>query len=159
MSLKTNLGLAGRVFALTWLIYLLASPLVDYAAKHYPNPEMLEKSAVDQMPLWFIIIVGPILEEIMFRGPVLLLFLLAIFLSNKFQLKPSYLKLISGILIISSGILFGLVHLSNSGIYLLVPIIALISIQGMLYAWLTIKTRSIIWPILLHMLHNLFTTL
>lgn len=144
---------------LSWVVLILAvmlgtnyliKPWYQHAYENYPDKEALkEKTPADLFPWPLIVIVGPIYEEILFRGPVLIFFhLLA---KNR---RRSLRLIVSSILIVTSGLLFGILHRPNGGIYLLLPVIVQISLQGMLYAWMTIKTEGLICSAVTHMIWN-----
>ena len=86
-----------------------------------------------------IIIITPILEEIIFRGYVLDTF--RGFFTEK-------------VAVILSSLLFGIIHFTYGGLGVI-----LISLGGGLYAWLRIRTGSLIPPIICHIIWNLIQTL
>ncbi|MRH99289.1 CPBP family intramembrane metalloprotease [Kriegella sp. EG-1] len=103
--------------------------------------------AIDNYPLYFLafaaIILAPILEELFFRGPMIL-----------FKDKP-YFKIIFWILTIA----FGLIHITNfeitSTTILLAPLLVLPQIiVGAMLGYIRIKF-GLVWAIGLHATYNL----
>ena len=86
-----------------------------------------------------LIILGPIMEEIIFRGYVLDTF--RGFFTEK-------------VAVISSSLLFGMLHFMYGGLGII-----LISFGGALYAWLRIRTGSLVPPIICHIMWNLIQIL
>lgn len=79
-------------------------------------------------------VVGPVLEELIFRG---------------FLLEGLAARHGVGIAVSVSSVLFGLVHV-GAGTVLIVPISAL----GALFAWLRLRHGGLLAPILAHVAHN-----
>ncbi len=82
------------------------------------------------------LIVGPVFEELVFRGPV--------FLCRDLD-RPS-------VAVFVSGALFGVVHLLNGISYFAALQIA---ISGCLYGLLVLKTENLFCPMIAHSFHNL----
>jgi len=95
-------------------------------------------------PFLLVIIIGPFIEELIFRGPILIL---SYFSSQKIL----FLKII---LCLISGVSFGLAHLTNGGIYCTPPVIILISLYGIAWAILTLRTKNILFPFFAHAFSN-----
>lgn len=91
-----------------------------------------------------IVLLAPIVEEILFRG------LLFNFFQNRFGTKIG---------IIVSGILFAIFHFSLAQGFGNVSLIAALSFFGIMLAIVYHKTQSLIYPMLLHGLFNLLSTL
>lgn len=83
-----------------------------------------------------ICIVGPILEELLFRGIIL----------------RTLSKYHVGFAIVSSSIIFGMYHM-----YLTQGFHAFLI--GLVFAYVAVKSKSLLYPILLHIVHNTVTTL
>jgi membrane protease YdiL (CAAX protease family) len=96
-----------------------------------PNFSLGDNAAQNTVLLLYVCLVGPILEEILFRGLVLQ------------SLRPWGDKLA----IIVSGVLFGLMHMNLlQGI----PV----AVLGIFFAYVTVKSGSIIPTVILHILYN-----
>jgi membrane protease YdiL (CAAX protease family) len=91
-----------------------------------------------------IVILAPITEELLFRG-----FLLN-FLQNRFGIK---------IALVVSGVLFAIFHFSISQGFGNVSLLAALSFFGIMLGIMYHKHKSLIYPILLHGLFNLLSTL
>lgn len=93
---------------------------------------------------WPSIFFVPIYEEIVFRGVLLALLL------QTYSVKQA---------VIISSILFGLWHLKNIGYVGIEPIISQILYTmvciGPLFAYITVRTQSILPAIIVHYIHNL----
>jgi len=164
-----------------FVVHFLTIPWYNYVYKHYPDQEALKADGPKELyPWWMNVIFGPIAEELFFRGIPLFIFILLLAdfgrkgdpITNTLvivcgSLTPSAVELkekenfsrkkklvIKALIVVISGLAFGPVHYFNGGTYLLLPVITRITIHGMLYMWLTIKTRGLIYPIVLHMLWN-----
>jgi len=88
------------------------------------------------------VIIHPLIEECVFRLPVLLLFL------------GDGVNLISFQIVCILALIFSLVHISNGGVYKLVSVNINLFLGGLIYGFLALKTNNILWPILLHMIYN-----
>lgn len=131
-------GISG--ISLLWLMFidkvLMRLPVFQGMSESYSQ----YSDSIDSGPfLWVflsICVVGPILEEIMFRG------LLFKSLERAFRSPAAA--------IIISGLLFGLWHGSLvQGVYT--------AMMGIVLAYVYHKTRNLWFPILIHMLNNLST--
>jgi len=108
--------------------------------------------AIEKYAWYYIIFIGPILEELWFRGVCVLL---AFYLLKRITETDKTGEIIlRWVLIIISGFYFGIRHYTNGGYYTFMPGIVAISINGMAWAWLALKTRNLAWPILAHMINN-----
>lgn len=89
------------------------------------------------VPLASVALVGPVLEEVVFRG----------FVQGGLQgLHGARIGLVA------TAVLFGLVHVPD-GSYLFIPIAML----GLLLGWLRVRTGGLLAPIVVHVLHNAIT--
>jgi len=109
---------------------------------------------IEKYAWYYIIFIGPILEELWFRGVCVMLFFY--FLKSTAITDKRGEIILRWILIIISGVYFGIEHYSNGGFYSFIPGIVAISIRGMVWAWLALKTKNLAWPILAHMMNNAF---
>jgi len=153
-SWRKNLAWALIVFALMWASYLAIMPWYNHAYNnHYPNQAALKNtpSPADMAPWPTVIILVPILEEIIFRGGPLFLFILV---AREMITDKRKKKLLALLIIIASGITFSLMHYHNGGIYQLPPILILLAIHGALLMFLAIKTKNIYCSIVLHAAWN-----
>ena len=89
-------------------------------------------------------IVSPLWEELLFRGPI--------YFAIYFIIEPSVIWLV----IIVLGVLFGIAHYYTEKEYQLDKVNRIISsiIFGILLGWLTIETKSLLAPIILHIANN-----
>ena len=126
-----------------WLIGLIAMIISNniinlFTASGIASNESINRTVLEELTIYAIptmVIFGPICEEIIFRLSLKKIF------SNKY------------LYVILSGLLFGGAHvLGTSGIELLyiIPYGAL----GAAFAYIYVRTKNIICPILAHMIHN-----
>lgn len=100
------------------------------------------------------VIWGPIWEEVVFRGVPLLIFLGLTSWIPRNKTSKRYKVLVAVPLIVIFGSIFAALHYANGGRYMLLPTLTFISIQGMLFTFLAIKTKNIYAPVALHALWN-----
>jgi uncharacterized protein len=141
ISLKTalvSLGVALALIAITdGLSYVLGRPI-------YPQSNVdIYRTSVWPVLLWIvIIIIGPISEEIVFRG----------FLFEGF--RKSHMGIV--LTIILTSLAWTLLHLGGDyDLYYLSSIF----VSGLLMGFMRVKTRSIWSPLLMHSFANLITTI
>lgn len=127
------------------LIFLLILPLVnpfDFFKKlanhkitgHHFNLMIFEKPDFNNIPYFFLmVIITPIIEEILYRGIILNLFL------KKYSVKIS---------LIVSSLIFAFIHLRFIGI-------GYLFLYGLLFGFAYYKTKSLFTSILLHFIINL----
>lgn len=137
---KDKIGSTIKIWLIGLVIMIISNNIINlFTASGIANNESLNRVVLDELTIYAIptmVIFGPICEEIIFR------------LSLKKIFKNKYLY------IILSGLLFGGAHvLGTSGIELLyiIPYGAL----GSAFAYIYVKNKNILCPILAHMLHNL----
>lgn len=103
-------------------------------------------------------ILAPILEEMLFRGPIYLAIKIKQWVFHDEKLSWKFrLSVILPLILLWAGFLFGLAHMGNfkgelpAGIWLYVGIIAW---HGVVFGLLVYKTRSLLPAIFLHSLGN-----
>lgn len=129
------------------VVSVLLSPWFDYELENHPNGESLsnEYNTMSDSYSWKIkVILGPFMEEMMFRFP-LLLFVLKYGKNHK---KVMYL------LALVFGVAFSLIHISNANLYTFYSVLFTLSVHGFLYGILVIKTRNILCPMVAHGAYN-----
>lgn len=135
-------------FLLAIFVFLIILPFVnplDFFEKltnhkitiHHFNITIFEKPIIYNILYFFLmVIITPILEEILYRGIILNLFL------KKYSLKIS---------LIVSSLIFAFFHLRFIGI-------GYLFLYGLLFGFAYIKTKSLLTPILIHVLINFMAT-
>lgn len=129
------------------VVSVLLSPWFDYELENHHDGELLSNeynTVVDSFSWKIKVIVAPFVEEMLFRFPLLLLVLRY----GKNHKKGMYL------LALVFGILFGLTHVFNCGLYALPSVVFTMSMHGFLYGILVIKTRNMLCPIAAHSAYN-----
>ena len=123
----------------------------DYES--YPDKSELEESieVMESYPLVLKVIYAPIIEEVIFRSPILIFILLSA--------KYKKIKGNPYIVAVLFGLLFGIEHISNGGIYTLPSAIFNVSFDGILFGALVVKTRSLIPSIGAHSILNLLASI
>lgn len=111
---------------------------VLFLKKTIGNPIALTSSMIS------IVILAPLVEELLFRG------LLLNFLKNRFGMKTA---------VIASGILFAIFHFSQSQGLGNLSLLLSLSYFGMMLAVFYLMTSSLIYPMMLHAIFNLLSTL
>ena len=101
---------------------------------YWVDPESVNNAVIYSLAVVNIVILGPILEEVIFRGYVL-------------DTCRGFLQEREAVII--SSCIFGLIHYSYGPIG-----IVLISIGGGLYAWIRLRTNSLIPAIICHSIWN-----
>jgi len=106
---------------------------------------------------WFgALVKAPLWEEFVLRGPIWIFFWVLVL----FRCPRRIAGVVSIPLILASGIYFGLIHVhAFSPIRLYSPLFMAIVFNGILFGWLTIKTKNIVYPILAHIGVNLIACL
>lgn len=124
---------------------VLIKPWYDYEKSMYPNQEAFTKTEeiTKAIPWHTKVITAPIIEELIFRSPIYIL--LVYFAKHKKENK----KLLYSFVIVL-GILFGLMHITNGGAYVLPSIIFLTSLHGILFGALVVKTRQLYPAMMAH---------
>jgi len=153
--IKKNLILSISVLGFILIISLILNPIYEYEYNNYPDKEALGVELPD-LPLFYTGIFGPIIEEHLFRLPLLVIFLLLF--KNKTERKY---KIILGTLVVMFSLLFAFAHIGNSGIYLLKTIFLHTFLFGIIFNCLAIKSESLLYPTIVHSLNNslyFFTT-
>ena len=141
------------VIVLCLMSNILIQPWYSSDYESYPDKAVLEESieTINSYPLYFKVIYAPVIEEMIFRSPILIFILL--------QGKYKKLKGNPYILVVLFGLLFGFGHVSNGGIYTLPSAIFSVTFDGIMFGILVIKTRGIISSITAHSILNLIATL
>lgn len=120
---------------------------------HMDGPNITQELATQKGNIFLFIypiVIGPILEEYLFRGGVFLWF-------KMYIKKQGWLFKIAYCL--TSGILFCIPHLSvGMNIQYAILVIGITFISGVTYAALFLKTRNIGVPILAHIVYNIIIT-
>jgi membrane protease YdiL (CAAX protease family) len=111
---------------------------VTYLKKTIHNPLALGASVIS------IVILAPLTEELLFRG------LLLNFFQNRFGSWPA---------VFISGILFALFHYSHSQGFGNVSLLCALSFFGVMLGAFYLMTASLIYPMMLHAIFNLLSTL
>ncbi|MGR3742053.1 CPBP family intramembrane glutamic endopeptidase [Companilactobacillus sp. DQM5] len=119
---------------MTILINIVSIPFMKNTGN--ANVDALQKiiSTYPELMVIYSFIVGPILEELLFRG----------FFINLFFPDSKYFGLVT------SSILFGIVHVSNDSIYLTSKILL-----GLVLGAVYLKTKNIKANIFIHMINNI----
>lgn len=122
----------------------------DYES--YPDKSELEESieVMESYPLVLKVIYAPIIEEVIFRSPILIFILLSA--------KYKKIKGNPYVVAILFGLLFGFGHISNGGIYTLPSAIFSTSFDGILFGALVVKTKSLLPSIGAHSILNLLAS-
>jgi len=142
------------VLAICYILNLLITPWYNYDFKKaYPGEKISQKLNLTKLQKIYACVGAPIIEEILFRGT--LLFLALIFIPI-FDIPKKKKDIIVFLLILVTGIAFGLIHYSNGGVYHFPSALTLLSLHGILFGWLAIKTKSLVYPILAHSLINVY---
>ena len=138
------------VIVLCLVSSVLIQPWYKSDYKSYPDKAVLEESieTINSYPLYFKVIYAPVIEEMIFRSPILIFILL--------QVKYKKLKGNPYIIAILFGLLFGFGHISNGGIYTFPSAIFSTSFDGIMFGLLVVKTRSLLSSIGAHSVLNLF---
>ena len=141
------------VIVLCLISNVLIQPWYSSDYESYPDKAVLEESieTINSYPLYFKVIYAPVIEEMIFRSPILIFILL--------QTKYKKLKGNPYVLAILIGILFGFGHISNGGIYTLPSAIFSTSFDGILFGFLVVKTRCVIPSIGAHSILNLLASI
>lgn len=135
---KNKLSFSLKLWLFGLLFMMVSNSLIDVIVSGIAENEAINRVIIDKYTLYAIpsvIIIAPICEEIIFR------------LSLKKIFKNDML------FAFISGLLFGLAHvIGSTGLELLyiLPYGAL----GFVFAYIFAKTKNILCPILMHMLHN-----
>jgi len=143
---KISLGLKPKIRSVSFIILLLAGFILVYDNTFQPfiSNNIKEFSFIKEIiseqfenpisSFFLIIIIAPIFEEVIFRGVILK------------QLLKQYSLIIS---LFISSILFAFIHFNiNQGIGAF--------FWGMIFGFVYYKTESLIIPIILHLINNLF---
>jgi len=127
-------------YGLVWLVYwpltfifpgFVQSCLSENLTIFFPNGSLL----LNTISFLSVVIIIPMVEEFIFRGLLLTRW------SSKWGIKRA---------VLITSILFGILH---------GPTMVSITFMGLVFALIYIKTRSLIIPILLHALNNMFVFL
>lgn len=123
----------------------------DYES--YSNKSELEESieVMQSHPLVLKVIYAPLIEEVMFRSPILIFILLSA--------KYKRIKGNPYVVAVIFGLLFGFGHISNGGVYTLPSAIFNVSFDGIMFGVLVVKTRSLLPSIGAHSLLNLLASI
>ena len=143
-SLKNKLLFTFTIVVISILLSIAISPWVSHARDNYPDKEKFEESKQrPDVSLTNRLFTFPIIEELAFRFPVLFIF-------TAYLSKNKYKNILTTLLVVSSGVIFGVLHISNGGLYLLFPTIITISLNGILLNILILKGEHVSYPILAH---------
>lgn len=141
---KDKISITIKIWLVGLVLMVISNNIINlFTANGIASNESLNRTILDELTIYAIptmVIFGPICEEIIFR------------LSFKKIFKNKYL------FIVLSALLFGGAHvIGTSGIELLyiIPYGAL----GAAFAYIYIKTKNILCPILAHVIHNLICIL
>lgn len=123
----------------------------DY--ENYPDKSELEESieVMEAYPLVLKVIYAPVIEEVIFRSPILIFILLSA--------KYKKIKGNPYIVAVLFGLLFGFGHISNGGIYTLPSAIFSTSFDGIMFGVLVVKTKSLLPSIGAHSILNLLASI
>lgn len=130
---KCFLILTGFSAIALFFITIFSSILIFILGRSLPQADldMNTYSFAGWIAILYVCIVGPILEELMFRGVIL----------------RTLSKYNAQFAIIASSIIFGLFHLYlEQGAHAIVI--------GLVFAYVSLKYDSLLMPILMHMMHN-----
>jgi len=123
------------IWAVSWLNQQIPFP-ESWVQMEDMQTQLLEVLLTSGIPLWFLIfsiaLVPAVCEEVMFRG-----YLLRLFEKSSGALWAIFI----------TGLLFGAFHLRVTQ---LIPL----SLIGVLLAWVTIQSGSLIPAIIMHLVHN-----
>lgn len=122
-------------------------PDIRYLLKDY-----YKNGASNWEGIFQFVVKAPLVEELMFRGPAWLTLLLTLFLSKKFPHKA--VKITGYALTALVLVLPTLYWASRHGHY---PIT--VFGYGLVWGWLMLKTRNILYPIIFHSASNAFAML
>lgn len=139
-NFKHKIGSVFKIWLIGLVIMIFSNNIINIISKtEMASNESVNRIVLENLTIYAIpvmVIFGPICEEIIFR------------LSFKKIFKNNYL------FIILSGLVFGLSHvIGTSGLELLylIPYGAL----GSAFAYMYVKNKNILCPIMAHMMHNL----
>lgn len=132
-SWPAALGLAAGGLVAIWILNLVLSPVLDAGEEQGLLPEDWEPDRAGAFLAVGLVItfVGPVAEELMFRGV-------------GFALLEPYGKWVA---IVVTGVLFGALH----GLFIALPVLAAF---GFILGWLRWRTRSVYPCIVLHSVFN-----
>ncbi|KPU45413.1 CAAX amino terminal protease self- immunity [Oxobacter pfennigii] len=135
---RLNILLSLLLFLGTYCFVIFFAQLVSQFIPSDPQDEQLfETGMTSFFGILSIVFLGPIFEEVLFRGIILRGLLL------NYSVRKA---------LIISSVLFGLIHLN--------PVQSLTAtVSGLMLGWVFIKTGSLWMSILVHILNNGFTTI
>ena len=135
---------------------VVLSPIREQEIQQYPNPEALEEELI--IPSFSVAVFwAPVIEEHLFRAPVLLSYL------TFFRRKPKrelYIqvqkagKIFTAFIAIFTVVYFTQLHILNGGFYLLTTTLFHTGVFAVIMMLLAIKTQSLTYPILAHAANN-----
>jgi len=156
-KIVNNFILVPLAIVFVLFVGVLLVPVRQAEISSYPNPDTLEKGAVKHT-FAISVIWAPMIEEALFRGPILFSFLTFF---KKRPVKGIYkrIQLIGKILTIAIALSltfgFAVIHIYNGGFYLLRTTLFHTGIFSVVMVLLTIKSKSLMYPTLAHSLNNL----
>ena len=130
-------------YSLNILFHVLFSIIAKIFSIYVPPDDILNNLNIKLFIE--VLIIAPVLEELMFRGPI--------YFCARFEIKKETIFLLIFIL----GFIFGLAHITNldpgteGKIWYAVPRI----LSGVIYGWVTYRSKSLIPAILSHSWINL----
>lgn len=141
---KENIEITLTSYITGFLIMCIANILISRLGINTSTNENAVQSIITNYPYSALIMTGllaPIIEELLFRKS----------LQDVIKNKKLF--------IILSGTLFGILHLTNAQSYLELLFIIPYGAMGSAFAYLLTKTDNILYPISMHMMHNLILTI
>lgn len=140
-----TIGFILLVIVLCLISNILVKPWYDHDRSKYPDQKpFIEAEEITRAIPWYTkVITGPIIEEILFRSPIYIL--LMYFAKHKKESK----KLLYSFVVLL-GIAFGLMHITNGGVYTLPSIIFLTSLHGTLFGVLVAMTKQLYPAVVAH---------
>ena len=137
------------VIVICLVVGILIQSWYTYDYESYPDKSELEESieVMESYPLVLKVIYAPIIEEMIFRSPILIFILLSA--------KYKRIKGNPYVVAVLFGLLFGIGHISNGGVYTLPSAIFNVTFDGILFGFLVVKTRGLVCSIGAHSILNL----
>ena len=144
-----NLGLTVLVVFACLAINVATVPFYRLEVPTYVTQEEVQAVQAQQMakPWYDLVVTGPAMEELLMRGPVFMVLL--VLMSVRLDGRRFFKYLLYGMVILA-GAWFGIMHVLNGGAYLCPSRIVAISLQGVLFGALMLRTRNILHPVLAH---------
>ena len=128
-------------------ISIVLEPWFDYELGSHPEGNKLsdEYNTMSDSYSWQTkVVLGPFMEEMLFRFPLLIVVL---------KYGKNHKKVMYPLALVS-GVAFSLIHISNANLYSFFSVLFTLSVHGFLYGVLVIKTRNILCPMVAHGAYN-----